>query len=107
MMSKQGMLPQKLTIHPVPVFTECLFGKATQRKWRHEVSDKEPPKIISTNMGKVVSVDQMILPTPGLVAQMTGWPTTHRYKCDTMYMDQAKVGGYLHMNKSTITEETE
>ena len=59
-----------------------------------------------TKPGQIVSVDQMISPTLGLVAQMTGRPTTKRYKCATVYVDQATGLGYVHLQQSTGVEET-
>ena len=39
--------------------------------------------------GKVVSVDQMVSPVPGLIAQMVGFLMKQRYKYATVFVDQA------------------
>jgi hypothetical protein len=53
-----------------------------------------------------VSVDQMVSPIPGLVAQITGILTTKRYNCVTVYVNQATRLGYVHLQKGTMAEET-
>jgi hypothetical protein len=47
-----------------------MFAKATKKKWRDKTrnNEDEPEKL--TEPGQVVSVDQMVSPTPGLIAQM-------------------------------------
>jgi hypothetical protein len=55
-----------------------MYAKATKRPWRgkqskqgknEEIPQPRPP-------GQIVSVDQLVSPTPGLIAQMTGTLTT-------------------------------
>jgi hypothetical protein len=43
---------------------------------------------------------------PGLIAQMRGIRTTKRYKCITVFVDQATGYGFTHTQKSTSAEET-
>jgi hypothetical protein len=52
--------------------------------------------------GDMVSVNQMVSPIPGLVAQITGTLTTKRYKYAT---NQATRLGYVHLQKTTMAEE--
>jgi hypothetical protein len=59
-----------------------------------------------TMPGECVSVDQLSSPTPGLIAQMTGYRTKQRYTTATVYVDQATGRGYVHPQKSTSIEET-
>ena len=56
--------------------------------------------------GELVAVDQMVSPTPGFVAQITGKLTTKRYKYATIYVDIASRYGYVHLQTSPNTEET-
>ena len=56
--------------------------------------------------GQVVSVDQMVSQTPGLVAQMTGKLTTQRYKYVTVYVDQGSQLGYVYLQRTNTAEET-
>ena len=53
-----------------------------------------------------MSVDQLISPAPGLVAQLTGRLTKDRYRADTVYVDQYSGFGYVHLQKGTTVEET-
>ena len=59
-----------------------------------------------TRPGQVVSVDQMVSPTPGLIAQLTGKLTTKRYKYATIYVDQFTDCSYVHLQKTAGAEET-
>ena len=54
----------------------------------------------------MVSVDQMVSPTAGFIAQMTGILTTKRYKYATVYVDQASRFGYTFIQKTATAEET-
>ena len=53
-----------------------------------------------------MSVDQLVLPTPGLIAQITGFLTTKRYKYATIYVDQYTRYGYVYLLKTASAEET-
>ena len=104
-MARDGILPRRLATCDVPVCTACLYGKATRRPWRSKLSKNHTVREVQ-KPGQVVSVDQMISPTPGLVAQMSGRPTTKRYRCATIFVDQATGLGYVHLQQSTKAEET-
>ena len=54
----------------------------------------------------MVSIDQLVSPTPGLVAQMTGKLTTKRYRYVTVFVDQASRLGFVFLQASADTEET-
>ena len=56
--------------------------------------------------GEVVSVDQMVSPMPGLIAQITGKITNKRYKYATIFVDQTSHFGYVYLQKTATTEET-
>ena len=83
LMAKQGILPRRLAKCPIPVCTACLYGKATKRKWRDKNADNESEAYVPTRPGEVVSVDQLISSTPGLIAQISGTPYKAIYKCAT------------------------
>ena len=55
--------------------------------------------------GQVVAVNQMISPTPGVVAQMSCRPITKRYKYAIVFIDQATGLSYVYLQQSTKTEE--
>ncbi|KAI2490691.1 hypothetical protein MHU86_23875 [Fragilaria crotonensis] len=66
-------------------------------------SDDEDSK--PTKPGQVVSVDQLVSPTPGLIAQMTGFLTTKRYRYATVRRSIQSTGVYLPQ-KTASAEET-
>jgi hypothetical protein len=105
-MAKQGILPRKLAKCEIPTCSACLFAKATKRPWRGKTRKGEGHDETPTEVGDVVSVDQLESPTPGLIAQMTGTLTTKRYKYATVYVDQRSRFGYVHLQKTTSAEET-
>jgi len=48
-----------------------------------------------------VSVDQLTLLTPGLVAQVSGTLTKSQYTTGTVFVDHATDFGYVHLQKSS------
>jgi hypothetical protein len=55
------------------------YGKATKRAWGDKPSTNTIKPIRTQMPGAIVSFDTMTSPTPGLIAQMTGAPTSRRY----------------------------
>jgi hypothetical protein len=108
MMAKQRILPFRLSKCPIPVCTACLYGKATKRKWRGKHADNTKESHVPTRPGAVISIDQMISPTAGLVAQNTGILTKARYKVATVFIDHATDFSYVAcgIQKSTAADET-
>ena len=104
-MAKQGAIPRRFATSPIPVCTACMYGRATKRRWRDKPS-KSPRDKQEQQPGDKVSVDQMVSPTPGLIAQMTGILTTKRYKYTTVYIDQASKMGFTYLQKTASAEET-
>lgn len=105
-MAKQGIIPKRLAKCPVPACSACLYAKAIRRQWRHRtpINKVESPK--PTKPGERVSVDQMVSPTPGLVAQLTGILTTKRYKYATIYVDQVSRLSFVWLQKTATADET-
>jgi len=105
-MAKQGTVPTRLAKCPIPVCTACMFAKATKRKWRDKtkLAGDEVEKV--SRPGQVVSVDQMVSPTPGLIAQMTGFLTNRHYKYATVYVDQYLRHGFVYLQKTASADET-
>ena len=104
-MARQGIIGKKFMSCPIPTCSACLYAKATKRKWRDK-KRKEYQVIQETKPGDCVSVDQLVSPTPGIVAQMTGILTTKRYKYATVFVDQATKLGYTYLQTSADAEET-
>jgi hypothetical protein len=105
-MAKQRILPFRLSKCPIPVCTACLYRKATKRSWRSKHSNNMHESHVPTRPGEVISIDQMISPTAGLVAQNTGTLTKARYKVATVFIDHATDYSYVAIQKSTSAEET-
>ena len=105
-MAKLGHLPKSLEKCPLPVCSACLYGKQTRRPWRTRSRSSTAPAAAPLQPGDMVSVDQMQSPHPGLIAQMTGRPTTLRYKYATVYVDQGSRLGYVHLQRTADATET-
>ena len=70
--ARQGILPRRLAHCKIPSCSACLYGKAMNRAWRSKLGRQRQEKK-AMKPGEVVSVDQMVSPVPGLIAQMTGF----------------------------------
>ena len=104
-MARQNILPKRLATCRAPTCSACIYGKMHRRPWKGKTTKATQP-ITATAPGQVVSIDQMISKTPGLIAQLRGIPTTKRYKCATVFVDQYSKFGYVHLQKSTSAAET-
>ena len=51
-------------------------------------------------------VDQLVSPTPGLIAQITGFLTTKRYKYGTIFVDQYSRMGFVYLQKTASAKDT-
>ena len=105
-MATIGILPSRLRKCPIPVCSACEYAKATKRKWRDKPSLRNHSKFPPTRPGQIVSIDQMVSPVPGLVAQLTSRLTKARYKYATVFVDQYSKVGYVHLQKTATAEET-
>ena len=48
----------------------------------------------------------MVGPVPELIAQMVCFLTKQRYKCATVFVDQASRMGFVYLQKTCSAEET-
>ena len=104
-MAKRGILPKRLSKCAIPICSACQYAKATKRKWRPKTAKDHNPDS-PTKPGQVVSVDQLVSPTPGLIAQMTGFLTKKRYKYATVFVDQHSGMGFIYRQREASVEET-
>ena len=104
-MARQGILPRKLAHCKIPSCSACLYRKATKRAWRSKLG-KHMTERKTLKPGEVISVDQMVSPVPGLIAQMVGFLTRQRYKYATVFVDQASRMGFVYLQKTCSAEET-
>jgi hypothetical protein len=79
-MAKMGTIPRKLVNGPFPVCSACLYAKAMKGKWQSKTPNNKEEARKPTKPGEEIMADQLVLPTPGLITQMTGFITTKRYK---------------------------
>ena len=75
-MAKQGIFSSRITKCAIPICSACQYAKVICRQWRtksckHHQDVSEHP----TKPGQRMSVDQLVSPTPGLIAQMMGFIT--------------------------------
>ena len=105
-MARQNIIPRYLAnIHP-PACTACLFAKSTRKQWRHKRRKNWTDGKKASRPGEVVSVDQLVSPSPGIIAQITGILTKKRYKYATVYVDQFSGLGYVYLQKTATADET-
>ena len=104
-MANQGIINKRYSQCKIPVCSACLYAKATRKKWRDKGQSQYNKKETQVP-GQCVSVDQMVSPTPGLVAQITGKLTTKRYKYATIFVDQATRMGYTYLQSTASADET-
>jgi hypothetical protein len=105
-MAARGDLPSRLLTCKTPRCAACMYGKATRRPWRTNApvnSISTPP---ATSPGAVVAIDQMVSSTPGLIAQMKGFPTRKRHTITTVFVDHFSRLSFTHLQKSNTAAET-
>ena len=105
-MARQGLLPKQLATCNIPICSACQYGKVSKRPWRQKTIRTRKIGYKPTTPGEVVSVDQMISATPGLIAQMSRFLTKDRYTCTTVFVDHFLNAGYVHLQQSTLVEHT-
>ena len=73
-MAKPGIFPSRIAKCSVPICSACQYAKATHRQWRTKSCKHNQDLIESTTKpGQCISVDQLVSPKPGIIAQMTGF----------------------------------
>ena len=79
-MEKLDILPKKLEKCGTPTCAAYMYAKSNRKTWcgRSIKTPHKPQQV--TNRGQIVLAEQLVSPTPGLVAQTTGIRTTKRYK---------------------------
>ena len=105
-MAKQRVLPHHLSKCAIPVCSVCQYAKATRRPWRAKIMPRSNHLTIPSKPGEVISVDQLVSPVPGLIAQMTGFITKQRYKYATVYSDQFSGFSFVYLQRTALAQET-
>jgi len=104
-MAKNGIIPPALAKCPIPACSACMVGMLSKKRTRDKPKNDYEKRKISTP-GQLTSVDMMVSPTPGLIAQMASLLTRKRYKYATVYVDQASRLGYLYLQQDSSVETT-
>ena len=105
-MAEQGLLPTRLATCAIPVCSACQFDKDSKRPWRQKTRRNGSEVERAQASGDVISMDQMISRTPGIIAQMAGFLTKYRYTYATVFVDHNSNLSYLHFQKSTSAKYT-
>ena len=108
LLARAGIIPRELANVDPPTCPGCAYGKAHKLKWRHKGNKNRKKIKIATAPGQVVSMDQLISPTPGFVPVHRGTPTKQRYVGATVFVDHFSDLTYVHlmteMNSTTTVE---
>ena len=76
LMARCGLISKDLQYVDLPTCPGCAYGKAHRIPWRRVKGIRNLRKIRqATDPGQVVSVDQLVSPTPGFVPTHRGLPT--------------------------------
>ena len=67
-MAEQGIIPKRLKDTYIRAFLACHYAKATKQPWRNKKRKSFKQPNLPIRPGQVVSVDQLVSPTPGLIA---------------------------------------
>jgi hypothetical protein len=105
-MAKLNIIPKRLAQCQVPACGACLFAKATRRQWRNKRQRNWSNPREAFHPGQIVSVDQSVSPTVGLIPKMTGRLTTKRYKYATVFVDQFSGFSFVYLQKTAEVDET-
>jgi transposase InsO family protein len=90
-----------------PLCSDCTCAKACRKQWRTKPKKDNTKANKRLSPGDVVSMDQLISSTPGLIACLHGGrPTTEHYISSTVLVDQASDFCYIYHHTSLNSEET-
>ena len=106
LLARAGMIPRELASIDPPTCPGCAYGKAHRKPWRYKGSKNRKPIKPATRPGQVVSMDQLVSPTPGFVPTHRGTPTTQRYFGATVFVDHFSDFTYVHLMTKMDAEAT-
>ena len=104
-MAEQGIIPKQLKDTYIPPFLARHYAKSTKRPWRNKKRKSFKKPNLPTRPGHVVSADQLVSPTPGLIAHIIGILTKKRYKYATVFVDQYSRLSYLFIQNTATVQE--
>jgi hypothetical protein len=103
--ARQGILTRRIANCPPPKCPGCLFAKAEHRLWESRAQAGKIEKT-ATKPGHMVSVDQLISKTPGLLAQSTRTLTNGQHTVATTFVDHASGLDFPYPQESTSAKHT-
>ena len=106
LLARSGIIPRELANVDPPTCPGCAYGKAHRKPWRSKGLKNHCPIKPATKPGQVISVDQLISPTPGFVPTHRGRPTTKRYRGATVFVDHFSDFTYVHLMTDMNAEAT-
>ena len=101
-MEKLSINPKKFEKCDNPTCAACMYAKSTLAPGSR--SSRNIPQ--KTNPGKIVSVDQLLSSTLGLVAHMNYILTTKGYKYAIVFVDHFSRYSYMHLQYTASFKET-
>ncbi len=104
-MAELGLIPRKLKDFHMSKCPTCIYGKQTRHPWRTKSKPASIGKTV-TKPDQCVSVDQLSLPTPGIIAQVKGNLTQDRYHAATVFVNHFSDLTYIRVSQSDTSEET-
>jgi hypothetical protein len=100
LLAKAGIIPKDLANVEPPTCPGRAYGKAHRKPWRHKGVRNKRKLRVATCPDQVVSVDQLVSPTPGFVPTHRGRPTTQRYIGATVFVDHFSDYTYVQKNNN-------
>ena len=85
-MAHTGLIYKDLANIDRPTCPGCAYGKAHRNPWRRKGTLNRKNLRVATRPDQVVSVDQLISPTPGFIPTHRGTPTTKQYYGATFFL---------------------
>ena len=89
-----------------PTCPGCAYGKAHKLKWRHKGIKNRKRIKVAMAPGQVVSMDQLISPTPGFVPIHRGTLTKQCYVGAMVFVDHFSDLTYVHLMTEMTSKAT-
>ena len=99
-MARAGLISKNLANIDPSTCPGCAYGKSHRKPWRCKGICNRKTLRVATRPGQVVSVDQLIVPTPGFIPTHRRTPTTKRYSGATVFVDHFSDFTYFHLMQS-------
>ena len=106
LLARAGISPKELANMDVSICKGCVYGKAHRIPTISKVVKNTKQLIIVTATGRVVSVDQLVSPTPGFIPTRRGRPWAHRYVGARVFVDHFSDFAYIHLMDKLDGEST-